>query len=570
MFYAQFVLSKKGPLSKIWLAAHWERKLTKAQIFETNVQDAVDEIMKPKVKLSLRTTGHLLLGLVRIYSRKAKYVLSDLNEAFLKIKMAFRPGYDINLPLRSQEENILTLRCFQKSDLLMDLDDIPDFDPYETPKMQQYKTKQVHIGQITLPEDNCETSSVYSEVVNKDDFGMGSQHKGDQFGFEESFHDDFETARHGKYSNIAGNSFEHRGPHSLLEDDVFGRKANEDFGADDFGDMGNAMDLDNLFEQPMDLDHLEAPRKQSDLASLGREPLAHIDNTSNFSESTGIVLEPLDQVAFNQKHQEKAVVRQRRKRRLVVDEQKNISGDEMKANMADYSDIVQSLDLAPPTKRLMRLKENGTTEKLFSMPGCINAIQNPQTLKLYQSHLVLCAKDMNEYLTEEIHRDLGLVDNFDELDNLDNMQDWNPNTPFVPEPYEDNAIANQENIEPQDAEVPNGAMPTPASEKRGSGLKSCLQEGDEDEEDEHLISRRTKGILHSIVVKLKANDNKIVFEDLFTRGSTRRTAAQKFYALLELRKRQAIEVEQSEPYAPIEVMPGSRMEEALTAIASNL
>lgn len=50
MFYAQFVLSKKGPLSKIWLAAHWERKLSKAQIFETNVQDAVDEILKPKVQ----------------------------------------------------------------------------------------------------------------------------------------------------------------------------------------------------------------------------------------------------------------------------------------------------------------------------------------------------------------------------------------------------------------------------------------------------------------------------------------------------------------------------------------
>lgn len=33
----------------------------------------------------------------------------------------------------------------------------------------------------------------------------------------------------------------------------------------------------------------------------------------------------------------------------------------------------------------------------------------------------------------------------------------------------------------------------------------------EDEDDEHLISRRTKGILHSIVAKLKANDNKVGF-----------------------------------------------------------
>lgn len=49
MFYAQFVLAKKSPLAKIWLAAHWERKLSKAQIFETDVQDAVDEILRPKV-----------------------------------------------------------------------------------------------------------------------------------------------------------------------------------------------------------------------------------------------------------------------------------------------------------------------------------------------------------------------------------------------------------------------------------------------------------------------------------------------------------------------------------------
>lgn len=42
--------------------------------------------------MALRTTGHLLLGVVRIYSRKTKYLLADCNEAFLKIKMAFRPG----------------------------------------------------------------------------------------------------------------------------------------------------------------------------------------------------------------------------------------------------------------------------------------------------------------------------------------------------------------------------------------------------------------------------------------------------------------------------------------------
>lgn len=49
------------------------------------------------MKLALRTSGHLLLGVVRIYSRKAKYLLADCNEAFVKIKMAFRPGA-VDLP----------------------------------------------------------------------------------------------------------------------------------------------------------------------------------------------------------------------------------------------------------------------------------------------------------------------------------------------------------------------------------------------------------------------------------------------------------------------------------------
>lgn len=46
--------------------------------------------------MALRTSGHLLLGVVRIYHRKAKYLLADCNEAFIKIKMAFRPGKDSN------------------------------------------------------------------------------------------------------------------------------------------------------------------------------------------------------------------------------------------------------------------------------------------------------------------------------------------------------------------------------------------------------------------------------------------------------------------------------------------
>lgn len=48
----------------------------------------LDAIMGQEVEvMALRLSGQLLLGVVRIYSRKAKYLLDDCNEALLKIKM---------------------------------------------------------------------------------------------------------------------------------------------------------------------------------------------------------------------------------------------------------------------------------------------------------------------------------------------------------------------------------------------------------------------------------------------------------------------------------------------------
>ncbi len=56
----------------------------------------------------------------------------------------------------------------------------------------------------------------------------------------------------------------------------------------------------------------------------------------------------------------------RRKRKLVVDETKEIDSGSMKAQLSDTTDIVGVLELAPPTRRLMHLKETGGIEKLFS------------------------------------------------------------------------------------------------------------------------------------------------------------------------------------------------------------
>jgi len=88
MFYSETLLSKTGPLARVWLSANIERKLSKQNVLQTNIENSVNAIVdQGQAPLALRLTGQLLLGVVRIYSRKARYLLDDCNEAILKIKM---------------------------------------------------------------------------------------------------------------------------------------------------------------------------------------------------------------------------------------------------------------------------------------------------------------------------------------------------------------------------------------------------------------------------------------------------------------------------------------------------
>lgn len=88
MFYSEQLLSKTGPLAQVWLSANLERKLSKNHILQSKIQDSVHAIVDTsQAPMALRLSGQLLLGVVRIYSRKARYLLDDCNEALLKIKM---------------------------------------------------------------------------------------------------------------------------------------------------------------------------------------------------------------------------------------------------------------------------------------------------------------------------------------------------------------------------------------------------------------------------------------------------------------------------------------------------
>lgn len=57
-----------------------------------------DSILFPEAPIALRLSGHLLLGVVRIYSRKVNYLFHDCSEALTKIKQAF---HAVDLPPES-------------------------------------------------------------------------------------------------------------------------------------------------------------------------------------------------------------------------------------------------------------------------------------------------------------------------------------------------------------------------------------------------------------------------------------------------------------------------------------
>lgn len=87
MFFSTYVLTKKGPLAKVWLAAHWDRKLTKNEVKVVNLRETIVHIIRPVVPIAIRTSGELLIGVVRIYALKVKHLLREATEASLHLLM---------------------------------------------------------------------------------------------------------------------------------------------------------------------------------------------------------------------------------------------------------------------------------------------------------------------------------------------------------------------------------------------------------------------------------------------------------------------------------------------------
>ncbi|XP_019569808.1 double-strand-break repair protein rad21 homolog isoform X2 [Rhinolophus sinicus] len=625
MFYAHFVLSKRGPLAKIWLAAHWDKKLTKAHVFECNLESSVESIISPKVKMALRTSGHLLLGVVRIYHRKAKYLLADCNEAFIKIKMAFRPGV-VDLPEENREAayNAITL-----PEEFHDFDQpLPDLDDIDV--AQQFSLNQSRVEEITMREEVGNIS-----ILQENDFG--------DFGM-----DDREIMREGSafedddmlVSTSASNLLlEPEQSTSNLNEKINHLEYEDQYKDDNFGEGNDGGILDDklisnndggIFDDPPALSETgvmlpEQPAHddmdEDDNVSMGGpdspdsvdpvEPMPTMTDQTTLvpNEEEAFALEPIDITVKETKA--------KRKRKLIVDSVKELDSKTIRAQLSDYSDIVTTLDLAPPTKKLMMWKETGGVEKLFSLPA--QPLWNNRLLKLFTRCLTpLVPEDLRK------RRKGGEADNLDEfLKEFENpevpredQQQQHQQRDVIDEPILEEPSRLQESVmETSRTNLDESAMPPPPPQgvKRKAGQidpepvipqveqmdmppvelppeeppnicqlipelellpekekeKEKEKEDDEEEEDEDASggdqdqeerrwNKRTQQMLHGLQRALAKTGAESISLLELCRNTNRKQAAAKFYSFLVLKKQQAIELTQEEPYSDIIATPGPR------------
>ncbi|KAI9121535.1 hypothetical protein K1719_008568 [Acacia pycnantha] len=150
MCYSKFLVSRKGA---IWVAAYCFKRLKKAQVKETDISSSVDKILRDEMNFdSYRVLSYLLLGVVRIYSKKVEYLYHDSNEVLIKIKK-FTIDTEKNAPKETLRMSITVPDRFELD--AFDLEIVEDVGggniaPKEDITLKDVLWKDEGIGQFSL------------------------------------------------------------------------------------------------------------------------------------------------------------------------------------------------------------------------------------------------------------------------------------------------------------------------------------------------------------------------------------------------------------------------------------
>ncbi|KAF2984973.1 hypothetical protein EK904_004092, partial [Melospiza melodia maxima] len=507
MFYVHLLINKRGPLAKIWLAAHWEKKLTKAHIFECNLEATVQKILSPKFAIALRTSGHLLLGVVRIYNRKVKYLLADCNEALTKMKTAFRPGL-LDLPEENFEAAYQSITLPEEfHDFEAPLPDVKAIDVAE-----HFTLNQSRAEEITLTEDYessillCDRNfDEEAEALRRQSFFEGSV-----LTSSNSLVADPNSA-----STSGDKSVLHEGVY-CFQDDHFG---DEEDAADMIEillrDEQNVLDKDILDEEEARPLSQDLPENSTAIESNCADTTVKDGNptmneTILLFQEEGFVLEPVDDAAVTPRK------KKQRKRKLLVDVEKELSCQTIYKQLSNSSDLLATLDLAPPTKKTMMWKEWGGVDKLLSHSS--QPMIHAQLQKLFEK----CFK------TDRFKMRANGIQRVSEMKEMRKEQDTTEMLP-VEEPSYLQEPAHSET----GRKIRNDSFMLTSQNDRNETNENCGE----------IIQLKRSGV------------SSFSFRELCRRNS-RKEAAATFYIFLVLKKQQVLQLQQPKPFADLTATAG--------------
>lgn len=91
MFYSVDILTRKGKLGLIWLAATYgesKKGMANREFRRVNITRACHDIMSPVVPFALRLSSHLMIGVVRIYREQTKVVWTEVAQMWKTLRNA--------------------------------------------------------------------------------------------------------------------------------------------------------------------------------------------------------------------------------------------------------------------------------------------------------------------------------------------------------------------------------------------------------------------------------------------------------------------------------------------------
>mmetsp|Transcript_29981 Transcript_29981/g.52620 ORF Transcript_29981/g.52620 Transcript_29981/m.52620 type:complete len:524 (-) Transcript_29981:186-1757(-) len=523
MFFSQYIVVKKGPLNKVWLAAHMQKKLTKNFVIEIDIADHVKTLLDPSTPLALRLSGQLLLGLVHIYSRKARYLQDDCSSAMANIKVVFRTQAVIDLP-----ENV---KGPSAAINMMEGDDELDFDieAYSMEDIDLLKSNVARDVDITQESRLGRSSRLRSKDGESDsDIEQPRNAPG-----RSELMDDFDI----NIGNEAGDQ------EALLDFD------NQDAG-DALGGQSSIMDFD-----AGDLSTMNGTMMQDDLLAdpLGAEQELDLDLEAEMGLPPADVTElpAADDSVVQKVRAQKA--RSRKRARAVLDAEVELSSKQIKQQLRDTSKLRCARVINQNCTNPKRRRQTPVKDPLsFYLDPSLGASLMGEIIKTIKKSIEDSkhAKEAKEQAPQDVQDEKlaeedPFQDGFEIGDNFNDMSTIGGGLDTSIEPMEQPEMTFDEDV------------------KHGG-----QQDLDDDSDPEAQEGKKTDRVIkmYRFLKNKMADQKEITFQDLLGKAS-RKAAAGVFHEILVLKTRGMINVKQDEPYGIIDIEKTKMFNKGITASA---